>query len=83
VRLPVALGDGVALRIAEPFGRGGAITQLWIEVRPAAAASASVRRLSDPARERPRILQRMVLGLSLVVLLLGAVLALLTWARGR
>jgi hypothetical protein len=81
VRLPAALGDGVAMRIAEPFGRAETITQLWIEVRPALAPSASVRRLSGPPRQRTRILPRMVLGLTILVLLLGGVLALLTWAR--
>jgi hypothetical protein len=81
VRLPKALGDGVAMRIAEPFGRASSITQLWIEVRPARAPSASVRRISAAAPEPRRILPRMVMAMSLLVALIGGVLALLTWAR--
>lgn len=81
VRLPRSLGDGVAMRIADPFGRASTIAQLWIEVRPARAPSHSVRRLSAPPPERRRILPRMVLALTILVALLGAVLALLTWAR--
>jgi hypothetical protein len=79
VRLPKALGDGVAMRIAEPFGASSSIAQLWIEVRPG-APSASVRRIAA-APERRRILPRMVLAMSLLVALLGGVLALITWAR--
>jgi hypothetical protein len=81
VRLPEALGDGVAMRIADPFGRASPIVQLWIEVRPASAPSASVRRISGKPQERRRILPRMVLGLLLVVTLLAGVLVLLTWLR--
>lgn len=80
VRLPKSLGDGVAMRIAEPFGQGSSIAQLWIEVRPAPAPSSSVRRIAA-APEPRRILPRMVLAMSLLVALLGGVLALLTWAR--
>ncbi len=81
VRLPQNLGDGVAMRLADPFGRAGAIAQLWIEVRPADEPSPTVRRLSPQKRERRRILPRMVAGLGLVVALLVAVLAAMTLAR--
>ena len=80
VRLPKAIGDGVAMRIAEPFGRASSIAQLWIEVRPARAPSASVRRVAT-APERRRILPRMVLAMSVLVALVAGVLALITWAR--
>ncbi len=81
VRLPQNLGDGVAMRIADPFGRGAPITQLWIEVRPADSPSPTVRRLTPEKRERRRILPRMVAGLGLVVALLAAVLVAMTLAR--
>lgn len=81
VRLPQNLGDGVAMRLADPFGRAGAIAQLWIEVRPADEPSPTVRRLSPQKRERRRILPRMVAGLGLVVALLVAVLVAMTLAR--
>jgi len=80
IRLPQNLRDGVALRIAQPFGRGSAITQLWIEVRPSAEPSAAVRRVGGRPEKR-RFLPKLVLGLGLVVGLLAVVLAVLTWAR--
>lgn len=80
VRLPGPLGDGVALRLAEPFGRASRIAQLWIEVRPAKEASPSVKWLNAPQEKRP-ILRTMVLAMSLLVALIAAVLALITWAK--
>jgi hypothetical protein len=80
VRLPGPLGDGVAMRIADPFGRASRISQLWIEVRPAKEASPWVKWLDAPSVKRP-ILQTMVLALSLLVALIAGVLALMTWAR--
>jgi hypothetical protein len=80
VRLPQNLRDGVAMRIADPFGRAAPIAQLWIEVVPAKEPSATVRRIGGP-KVRRRILPRMVAGLSLLVVLVAGVLALLTWAR--
>jgi hypothetical protein len=81
VRLPRGLGEGVAMRLSQPFGRASKITQLWVEVRPGDAATRSVRRLSRARRERRRILPRMVLAMTVLVAILGAALALLTWAR--
>ncbi len=81
VRLPKGLGDGVAMRLADPFGKASKITQLWLEVRPGEAAARSVRRLTKAPRERRRILPRMVLAMTMLVALVGGVLALLTWAQ--
>jgi hypothetical protein len=81
VRLPKRLGEGVAMRLSQPFGRESNIAQLWLEVRPGQAASRSVRRLRGAGRERRRILPRMVLAMTVLVAILGGALALLTWAR--
>jgi len=81
VRLPKGLGDGVALRLAEPFGRASRIAQLWLEVRPGEAPARSVRRLSQGAGERRRVLPRMVVAMTVLVAVLGGALALLTWAQ--
>ncbi len=81
VRLPKTLGDGVAMRIAEPFGKGQGIAQMWIEVRPAKEPSRFVRKLVSTKRERIRVLPRMVLGLSVFMVLLILVLVLLTLAK--
>lgn len=78
LRLPRGLGDGVALRLARPFGRGSEITQLWLEVRPGDAPGKSVRRLAG-TRDGRRVLPRMVLAAALLVVILGAALALITW----
>lgn len=80
VRLPQNLGDGVAMRIADPFGKGGAIAQLWIEVRPSDEPSKAVRRLTPEKKEPRRILPRMVAALGVLLVLLAVVLALLTYA---
>ena len=80
VRLPQNLGDGVAMRLADPFGRDGAIAQIWIEVRPAAEPSSMVRRIGGPKPEKRRILPRMVAALGLLVALLVVVLGALTLA---
>lgn len=80
VRLPQNLGDGVAMRVADPFGRDGAIAQIWIEVRPADAPSAIVRRIGGPKPEKRRILPRMVAALGILVTLLVIVLGLMTLA---
>ena len=81
VRLPQNLGEGVAMRIADPFGHGAAIAQLWIEVRPSESPSPTVRRLTPEKRERRRILPRMVAALAILVTLLAIVLTLMTLAR--
>lgn len=81
VRLPQNLGDGVAMRLADPFGKSGAIAQIWIEVRPAAEPSSIVRRIGAPKPERRRILPRMVAALGILAALLVAVLTLMTLAR--
>ncbi|MBK8258807.1 MAG: hypothetical protein IPK82_39885 [Polyangiaceae bacterium] len=80
VRLPKMLGDGVAMRLSEPFGKGAVITQLWLEVRPGDAASPSVRRIGGG--ERKRILPTMVWAMTVLVIVVGAALAALTWATG-
>lgn len=80
VRLPQNLGDGVAMRLADPFGRDEAIAQIWIEVRPAAEPSPMVRRIGGPKPEKRRILPRMVAALGLLVALLVVVLGALTLA---
>ncbi len=80
VRLPQNLGDGVAMRLSDPFGPDGAIAQIWIEVRPAPEPSSMVRRIGGPKPEERRILPRMVAALGLLVALLVVVLGLLTLA---
>ncbi|MEZ4294610.1 MAG: hypothetical protein R3B70_06515 [Polyangiaceae bacterium] len=82
VRLPKAMGDGVAMRLGKPFGKASKIAQLWLEVRPGKAASASVRKLSRVPRVRRRILPRLVLALTVAVVIIGAALAVITWLRG-
>lgn len=81
VRLPQNLGDGVAMRIADPFGKGGAVAQLWIEVRPSDEPSREVRRLTPEKKVRRRILPRMVAALGILVALLVIVLTLMTLAK--
>jgi hypothetical protein len=81
VRLPKGLGEGVAMRLAEPFGKASPIAQLWLEVRPGDPATRTARRLPGGARERRRILPRMVLAMTLLVAILGGALALITWAQ--
>lgn len=54
VALPKGLGNGVCVRLVEPFGGGSVIAQLWLEVFPG-DAERSVRRIEGvrPPRRRP------------------------------
>lgn len=80
VRLPKGLGAGVTVRLAEPFGRGSAIAQLWLEVRPGEAAP-SVRRVAGGGREgRGAGGGRMAVAMAVLVVILGGVAAVMSWA---
>jgi hypothetical protein len=81
VQLPRGLGEGVALRLAQPFGRSSPIAQLWLEVRPGVAAASSVRRIPRAGPERRPVMPRMVLATAVLAAIVGGALALLTWAR--
>lgn len=76
LELPAGSEDGVALRLAEPFGEAGPVDQLLVEVRVADEASGGVTRVPSlvppPARRaRAGITAALVLGLlALIVILL-------------
>lgn len=82
-RLPKGIEEGVALRIAQPFGAEGEIVQLFVEVRVGAAASPGVRRIEPPPPlSPPRVGRPVAIALS-VALSLATLAALLAGLFGR
>jgi hypothetical protein len=54
VRLPEDAPPGLALRLLDPFGPGGGVEQLIVEIREDAAPSAGCTRVDPPRRSHAR-----------------------------
>lgn len=73
LELPAGSEPGVALRLAQPFGTGGPIEQLIVEVRVGEEASEGVARISTVLHTPPPSLSRAIaIGIAIAVVLVAA-----------